>query len=125
MPGAKRVIIATLSGLLFGFVCFGLASSGSGGLALPVALQIIASRTLIGFAIGVSGLRMGHWTVHGLVMGLLFSLPLAFSGLMAPENPEFSKFMMVFWTIVMGMIYGLLIEVITSWALKAKSAAYQ
>jgi hypothetical protein len=25
------------------------------------------------------------------VLGLVFSLPLAFSGLMAPDNPEFSK----------------------------------
>lgn len=120
MPSAKRVIVATLSGLLFGFVCFGLASSGSGGLPLPVALQIIASRTLIGFAIGISCLRMGHWAIHGLAMGLLFSVPLALGGLMAPENPEFSKFMMLFWTIIMGMIYGLLIEATTSWGFKAK-----
>lgn len=120
MPGAKRIIVASLSGLLFGFVCFGLASSGSGGLPTPVALQIIVSRTLIGFAIGISCWRMGHWAVHGPVMGLLFSLPLAFSGLMAPDNPEFSKSAMLIWTVVMGMIYGLLIEVITSLIFKAR-----
>ena len=46
-------------------------------------------------------------------MGLLFSLPLAFSGLMAPDNPELTKTAMWVWTVVLGMIYGLLIGFIT------------
>jgi hypothetical protein len=116
----KRVIVATLSGVLFGLVCFAFASSGPDPLPLPVALQIIASRSLIGFAIGISSLALGHWTVHGLVMGLLFSLPLAFSGLMAPESPDFSKTGMWVATVVLGMIYGLLVEVITTLLFKAK-----
>ena len=120
MVKTKRVAIAALSGLLFGFICYSLASSGPGELALPIALQIIASRTLIGVAIGISCLSLGHWSVHGLVMGFLFSLPLAFSGLMAPENPEFTKTSMFVWTIVLGMVYGLLIEVITSVFFKAR-----
>jgi hypothetical protein len=114
------VIVATLSGLLFGLVCFGLASSSAEQLPWPAAAQIIVSRTLIGIAIGVSSLSLAHWSIHGLVMGLLFSLPLAFSGLMAPDNPEYSKAGMWVLTIVMGMIYGLLTEVITSVVFKAK-----
>ena len=86
----------------------------------PVAVQIITSRTLIGFAIGISVLSVGHWAIHGLLMGLIFSLPLAFSGLMAPDNPEYSKAVMWVWTVVLGMIYGLLIEVITSALFKAR-----
>ncbi len=120
MQKTKRVIVATFSGLLFGIVCFFLASSGSGKLPMPVAYQIIASRTLIGFAIGISCLSIRHWSLHGLVMGMIFSLPLAFSGLMAPETPEFTKTSMFIWTIILGMIYGLLIEVITSLIFKAK-----
>ncbi len=116
----KRVIVATLSGLLFGFVCFGLASSGSGPLPWPVAVEIVTSRTLIGFAIGISALPLGHWTVHGLLMGLFFSIPLAFGGLMAPANPQFTKTAMWVWTAVLGMIYGLLIEVITTALFKAR-----
>ena len=53
-------------------------------------------------------------------MGLLFSLPLAFSGLMAPDNPEFTKIAMWVWTVVLGMVYGLLIELITSVFLKLR-----
>ena len=116
----KRIIVATLSGVLFGFVCFGLASSSSGALAWPVAVQIIVSRTLIGFAIGISSISLRHWAIHGVVMGLIFSLPLAFSGLMAPESPDFSYTSMFISTIIMGMIYGLLIEVITTLLFKAK-----
>lgn len=118
MVNPKRLMVATLSGLLFGFVCYGLASSG-GGLPMPVAYQIIAERTLIGFAIGISVLKLGHWTLHGLVMGFLVSIPLAFSGLMAPENPEFTKLTMFVMTILLGMIYGVLIELITTKFFKA------
>jgi hypothetical protein len=53
-------------------------------------------------------------------MGLIFSLLLAFSGLMAPESPEYSKATMFISTVVLGMIYGLLIELITSLPFKAK-----
>lgn len=116
----KRLLIATLSGLLFGFVCYSFALS-SGGLPTPVVLQIIASRALIGFAIGISILNL-HWSLHGVLMGLLFSLPLAFSTLMAPETPGFSKTAMFVSTIVMGGIYGLLIEVITTVLFKLKKS---
>jgi hypothetical protein len=121
MQKAKRIIIATLSGVLFGFVCFGLASSGPEKLALPIVLQIVVSRTLIGFAIGISCISLRHWIIHGLVIGMVFSLPLAFSGLMAPENPDLSKTSMFISTIVLGMVYGLLIELITSLLFKAKA----
>jgi hypothetical protein len=119
MKKHKRIIVATLSGLLCGFICNYLASSGDYELALPITLQIISSRTLIGFAIGISRLKMHHWAVHGLVMGAIFSLPLAFSGLMA-ESVEFSKTMMLVSTIGIGMVYGLLIELVTSVIFKAR-----
>ena len=123
MPKAKRVAVATLSGVLFGFVCYGLASSGAGELAWPIAVQIILSRTLIGVAIGISCVCLHHWSIHGLVMGLIFSLPLSFSGLMAPESPEFSTAAMFISTVVLGMVYGLLIEVITSLVFKARTSS--
>lgn len=113
MVRSKRLAVASLSGFLFGLACSSLASS-SGNLPTPVAYQIIAERTLMGFAIGISMLRLGHWSLHGLFMGCVFSLPLAFSGLMAPDNPAFSPASMVIWTVVLGMIYGLLTEVITT-----------
>ncbi|MBN2042112.1 MAG: hypothetical protein JW864_18905 [Spirochaetes bacterium] len=123
MNKAKRLITATIFGVAFGFVCFGLASSGPDKLHWAIAVQIITGRTLIGFAIGISTLKLGHWSIHGLVMGMIFSIPMAFSGLMAPENPEFSTASMFAWTVVLGMIYGLFIELFTSVVFKAKRSA--
>jgi len=120
MKKTKRIIVATLSGVLFGFVCFGIASS-SGKLAWPIVFQLITSRTVIGFAIGISCISVVHWSINGVMMGMIFSFPLAFSGLMASETLQFSKASMFIWTIILGMIYGLLIEVITSVVFKAKA----
>lgn len=119
MKKTKRIVIATLAGILFGFVCLGFASSGGHEIPNPIKLQILVSRTLIGFAIGISSMKL-HWTLHGIILGLVFSLPMAFSGLMA-ETPEFSASMMFISTVVMGMIYGFLIELITSILFKSKN----
>lgn len=116
----KRLIIATILGILFGLVCLGFASSGQEEIPTLLALNIVLGRMLIGFGIGISRFKFKHWTIHGLLMGFVFSLPAAFGAILAPENPEFSHNAMFTATIVMGMIYGLLIELITSALLKAK-----
>ena len=116
----KRLIIATLLGVVFGFVCFGFASSGQNEISKFLAINIILGRTLIGVAIGISRFSLKHWTLHGIIMGLIFSLPAAFGALLGPENPEFNHTMLFISTIVMGMIYGFLIELITSVLFKEK-----
>jgi len=118
MKKSKRIIIATIVGILCGFICLTFASSGGNEIPDPIKLQIVFSRTLIGFAIGISSLRV-HWTLHGLIIGLLFSLPMAFSGMMA-ETPGFTATMMFTSTVIMGMIYGFVIELVTSVLFKAK-----
>lgn len=121
MLNLKRIIIASIAGLGCGFICLGLIASGGSEIAWPIIAQVLTARTLIGVAIGLSCFTIGHFTIHGLIFGLVFSLPLAFSGLMAPESPQFSKEMMFISTVVISMIYGLLIEVITSGFFKAKA----
>ncbi|NQU87137.1 MAG: hypothetical protein HQ541_15385 [Mariniphaga sp.] len=115
----KRIIVATLLGMVFGVVCYYFAKSGGGEIPAALRYQIIGSRALIGFAIGISCLNLKHWSLHGLVLGLIFSIPLSFSGMMA-ENPDFSGEMMFASTMIMGGIYGILIELITSVLLKLK-----
>ena len=107
-------------GFVTGFICLALASSSPGELPGPVGYQIVLSRAIAGFAIGISVFKMGHWLIHGGVIGLLFSLPLAFSGLMAPDSPEFSATAMFIMTIVLGLIYGILIEFVATILFKAK-----
>jgi len=116
----KRLFIATLFGLVFGFVCFGMASSGNNDVSNLLAINIILGRTLIGFGIGISRFSLKHWSLHGLIMGLIFSLPAGFGAMLAPENPEFSHTMMFAATVVMGVIYGFLIELITTVVFRAK-----
>ncbi|MBC8320384.1 MAG: hypothetical protein H8E34_06665 [Bacteroidetes bacterium] len=116
----KRLIIATLSGLLFGLVCYGFASSGTTDVGLWLALTIISGRTLMGFGIGISRFPMKNWAIHGIVMGFIFSIPAAFGIMMGPENPDFCPMTLAIATVVMGMIYGFLTELITSIFFKAK-----
>ncbi len=116
----KRLIIATLSGLLFGFVCYGFASSGGNEVGLWLALAIIAGRTLLGFGIGITRFPMKHWSINGIVLGFIFSLPAAFGTMMSPETVNFDPVMISISTVVMGMIYGLLIELVTTVFFKAK-----
>ena len=117
MVGAKRVLIATLCGLLFGFVCMGFASSNpesSETLTLTIKLNIVLSRTLMGFMIGISALKL-NWWLHGIVLGFISSIPMAVA--------IWGRFDIMIGTFVMGMIYGLLTELITSVLFKAKSPA--
>ncbi len=116
----KRLIIATILGLVFGFVCYGMASSGQNEIPVILAISIILGRTLIGFAIGISRFSFMHWALHGVFMGLVFSLPAAFGAMLGPEDPEFSHTMLFVSTIIMGMIYGFLIELVTTVLFKAK-----
>jgi len=116
----KRWLIATILGLVFGFVCFGFASSGNAGISKLLALNIIFGRLLIGFAIGISRFSLKHWSIHGIVMGFVFSIPAALGAMLGPENPEFPHQMIFISTLVMGIIYGFLIELITTVFFKAK-----
>ncbi len=114
----KRLVISSILGLVFGFVCLAFASS-NGEVIFPIAASIVSGRMLIGVAIWLSKFHMKHWSIHGLVMGLIFSLPNAF-GAMSVVNPDFSPMLMFSSTVIMGMIYGFLIEFITSVLFKAK-----
>ena len=116
----KRLVISTLLGVVFGFVCYSFASSGPNPISTILALNIILGRTLIGVAIGISNLTCKHWWLHGMILGLVFSLPAGFGAMLSPDNPEFPHYLLFISTVVMGIIYGFLIELITTVAFKAK-----
>jgi len=116
----KRLVIATSLGIVFGFVCLAFASSGQQEITLALAASIILGRTLIGVGIGISRFSIKHWSLHGIVLGLVFSLPGSFGAIMGPEDPAYSHTMVFLSTLVMGMIYGFLIELITTVLFKAK-----
>jgi len=117
MLSAKRVLIATLSGLVFGLVCMSMASMNPDAtqeLAASIKWNIVLSRTLMGFMIGISFLKI-QWWLHGITLGLISSIPMAIAVL-----PQMDIFIGTF---VMGIIYGFLTELITTKVFKAGSAA--
>ena len=117
MLSAKRVIIATICGVIFGFVCLGFAMSNPDSctsLTTAIKLNIVLSRTLLGFMLGISALRL-NWWLHGIVLGVISSVPMAISVMDRSD--------IMIGTVVMGIIYGVLIELITTILFKAKSVA--
>ena len=116
MFSGKRLFIATIFGLISGFVCVGLASSG-GPIVWYQAVAMILSRTLIGFTIGISVLKM-KWWLHGILIGAIVSIPGSFMGFYVPGKELF----ILFGNFVMGIIYGFFIELFTTVVFKAKAS---
>ena len=110
----KRVMVATVFGLVFGVVCL-LLGHFAGGTAWSVSFVLagLANRGMMGFVIGVTALRFSPY-LRGAMFGLLMSLGPAFA----------------FWTpdktvpyLVAGTIYGFLTDVLTSKVFKADVGA--
>lgn len=114
---AKRIILSTFLGFLAGIVCWQLSASGQHELHWSISVSIILSRTLLGFGIGISSLKVCWW-LHGIVMGFVFSLPMAFS-IFAGSNEN--AFILFLGTLFIGMIYGFVIELIVSIIFRMKT----
>ena len=118
MLTTKRVLVSTLCGFLFGLICMGLASSNPDStqtLSAAVKWNIVLSRTLMGFMIGLSALKI-QWWLHGIILGFIASIPMAIA--VIPQMDIFAG------TFLMGMIYGFLTELITTKLFKATAPAF-
>jgi hypothetical protein len=109
MRDTRRLVVATIFGFLMGVVCylggrFGLKDE----IGTAALVYILVNRTLIGFVIGISPIRM-RWPVHGAFMGILVGLPFAVGCLLEPDNVETAIA-----ALILGGIYGFLIELFTS-----------
>ena len=112
----KRITIATLFGVVAGALCATISfSAGILSFSAVNLLWILLNRTVMGFAIGISGLKL-HWAWHGVVMGLavgsIFSYSLYMHGIkMAP------------YTMIGNAIFGLMIEFFATVVFKAPAPA--
>jgi len=119
MLSAKRLSIATVLGLVFGFLSWLVAGYV---VTTPIpwsgAVTIILGRGALGFAIGLSAWRISWW-LHGLLLGFIFSLPAAFAALLFGMNwnPGFLA------VLLGGLLIGFLIEFMTTVAFRAGVAA--
>jgi hypothetical protein len=74
-----------------------------------------SQRALLGFTIGISGLRL-HWALHGILLGIIVGLPWS-------VGIFFGKAGATAWMyFLFGAVWGLLIEVITSVVCRFKAA---
>lgn len=114
----NRVEVTTLLGFILGAAMW--AGKGLGMSLSPNAqfggLTIVAARTVLGFAIGISAWRT-RWWIHGTVLGFVFSLPTAFGALWVGLKwfPDF------FIMLTSGIITGIMIEALANLILKVKT----
>ena len=112
----KRILISTLCGFIAGIFCY-----VSGVMLIPIEhnlilfIWVIVNRTLLGFVIGISALRV-HWALNGLIIGLTVGLVFPLNAVMLGK--EIPLIISVY---VMGIIYGILIEFFTSVVFKQKA----
>jgi len=112
----KRVIACTLFGFIAGILCWlGMHYVGKAPISFtaPIILGFIFNRAFIGFTIGISGWRT-NWAFHGVVIGLIGSLPLAVFAL--GDSSGLTGFLLLE---LAGGVWGLLIE-LGALAVKAK-----
>jgi len=110
----KRVVSTTVWGVIFGFILWALLTT-SGKVTLSGAVSIILYQALMGFVIGISAWKISWW-LHGLLIGLFFSLPLAFSSLWIGMGWGRGFAL----TLVIGIVFGFLIETLTTLVFKAE-----
>ena len=111
MKRMRRVVMTTVLGVIAGLVCY-LLSKNNFEYTKVTMWTTILNRTLLGFAIGISGLKW-NYVIHGIIVGAIMSLPLAIPAL-------FNSTMGFILLLVAGAVYGLIIEIITSGLFKFK-----
>ena len=113
---SKRFWLCLILGVIAGLICAwtGYAQTPE-DIRTMVFLTAVLNRAFIGFVLGVSAWRLG-WAPHGIVIGLLGTLPMSFPLLFTPVA---GLFPFISYTIA-GMVWGFLIELVTSGLFKAK-----
>ena len=109
MAKPSRVITTTILGLVFGIICMLLSRYTAGIAFWPLGVSFLLHHTVLGFAIGVSPLKM-NWAAHGAFWGALFGVFLAVSVVGVVSQPWM-------WFVI-PVIWGFLIETIATKAFK-------
>ena len=115
----KRIIVAIFFGLVAGALC----ASGAffGGIlkfSVVTMLFVLLNRAVMGFAIGISGLKL-HWAWNGIVMGLAVGSIFSYS-LFMHLGPSPIPVMNFF----VNGLFGLMIEFFTTKIFKQPSPAF-
>lgn len=110
----KRILVATLCGLAMGGFCATAAFSAGILKFTPITLAwILLNRTVMGAAIGMSGLRL-HWARNGFVLGLVVGSVFSFYLFMNVPGPLFAI------NAIVNGLYGVIIEFFTTVVFKQR-----
>ncbi len=102
---AKRVIIATVLGVICGLFCmYGTMMKFPGQFETAILLSIVYNRALIGFVIGLAGDIKMHPATRGAVLGTIVGTAMAISAGMD------SLLILTLFSIA----YGIIIDVVTT-----------
>ena len=113
---AKRFWLCLILGFIAGFICAWTSySQVPDQMRTMVFWSVVLNRAFIGFVIGISAWKMG-WALHGIIIGLIGSLPLSFPLIFSPDA---GCTVFVMYTAA-GAVWGFLIELLTSVVFKAK-----
>ncbi|HET7751916.1 MAG TPA: hypothetical protein VFK81_21155 [Terriglobales bacterium] len=74
----KRIAIATICGVVAGLVCVSIGAIAGVKITPAGFGWAVLNRTLLGFVIGISALRL-HWAWHGVLMGAVVGSLFAYS----------------------------------------------
>lgn len=110
----KRVVCATVWGIILGFVAWALAIMIYGAIPASGIVAIILSFIVMGFVIGISAWKI-KWWIHGFSIGLIISLPSSFGAVWVGGGTAF-----ILYKVVAGIIFGFLIELLTTVVFKAE-----
>jgi hypothetical protein len=115
---AKRIVIATLFGLALGVVC-AVAGFSAGFLTFTTVnlVWVLLNRGVMGFAIGISGLRL-HWAWNGIIVGVVVGVIYSYFLFM-----NMGPGLMPFGNAIVNGIFGLIIEFFTTVVFKQPSIA--
>ena len=114
----KRIVIATLFGLVAGVICAsGAFRSGMLKFTAVTLIWILLNRAVMGFAIGVSALKL-HWAWNGIVMGLVVGSIFSYSLFV---NLGTGKLPLI--NALVNGIFGLMIEFFTTVVFKQPALA--
>lgn len=111
----KRFWIASIFGFLSGLLCYfgGIYLVGIEN-NLTNFLWVILNRTMIGFVIGISILRL-PWVIHGVLIGAIVGILFPFNIFMRG-----GKIPLILAAYVLSILFGILIEFFTSIVFKAR-----
>ncbi len=114
MTSVKRISIATVLGMVAGLCCITGGILVFGMTFTPLSfLFVMASRTLIGFVIGISSLRL-PWILHGALLGLIIGFPFPVYDLVVGQGMIIASA-----AFIMGPVFGVLIEFFTTIVFKS------